>query len=491
MSLNAALQPKPYRRVRLGVGYAVAYALADYALNGFGFSSGWTILWPLNGVSIALLLMRPRGDWPAMLAGIALGTGWGEYLDHNTVGMELCLRLISLSEVVLSALVLPAFTTLDHWLRRRWISLRFAAALLAGPAVSGVMAAVLYHRLEHQSFLRAFNDWATGDALGIAAMMPLALSLGSSEMRDLFRNRMLPRTLGLLGLAGVSFGIALSFPRYPLTFLVYPTLLLVDLTLSFSGSAIAIVGLCFLSVYMTTHGLGRFGQWPAGLSVPAGVALQAFLGFHVLALFPASIVIRERRRLMEDLNISNEQLLMLASLDGLTGLANRRSLDEEFAREWKRGVRLGAPLAMIMLDVDLFKQFNDLYGHHAGDECLQAVANALRDRCHRAQDHVARFGGEEFALLLPHTTLIGAQHIADEIRLAIRELQIPHEGSPWRFVTVSLGCAVLTPDRETEKAELFRLADAALYKAKAGGRNCVGTMSSFSGEPKPLLAVPE
>ncbi len=490
MLLNTGVQPKLYRTVRLSLLYTALYAVADFGLNRFGFSSGWTILWPLNGVSIALLLMRSRSEWPAMLIGIGVGTGIGECLDHNAVGLEVCLRLVSLVEVVLSALLLPAFTTLDQWLRKRWMFLRFSGAMLLGPVVSGVMAAFLYQRVQNQPYLVAFNDWATADALGIAVMLPLALSVGSAEMRQLFRRAMLPRTVGLLVLASVSFAIALSFPRYPLTFLVYPTLLLVDLALSFTGSAIAMAGLCFFSVYLTTHGIGLFGQWPQALFVPQGVALQFFLGFHVLALFPASIVIRERRRLMEDLNISNEQLLMLASMDGLTGLANRRSLDEEFAQEWKRAMRLGTPLAMIMADVDLFKQFNDLYGHNEGDECLRAVATVLRERCHRPQDHVARFGGEEFALLLPHTSLTGAQHLADEIRLAIRELQITHEGSPWGYVTISLGCAAITPERETEKSELFRLADAALYKAKHAGRNCVETMS-LSSEEEPAVAVQE
>jgi diguanylate cyclase (GGDEF)-like protein len=485
VAFNAGLQPRLYRKVRLSLLYAVAYLVVDYALNRFGFSNGWTILWPLNGVTIALLLMRSRSDWPAMLVGVGVGTWIGECLDHNTVGMEFCLRLISLAEVVLSAMMLPAFTTLDQWLRQRWIFLRFAGAMVVGPAVSGLMAAALYHRVQNQPYLVAFNDWATSDALGIAAMMPLALSVGSHEMARLFRRTALFRTVGLLALAFGVFYLTLAVTNYPLTFLVFPTLLMLDLTLSFAGSAIGVAGLCFFSIYLTEHGIGRFGHWSSSLFIAQNVALQGFLGFHVLALFPASIVLRERRCLMEDLNSSNEQLLMLASMDGLTGLANRRSLDEEFAQEWKRAMRLGTPLAMIMADVDLFKQYNDLYGHHQGDECLRAVATVLRERCNRPQDHVARFGGEEFALLLPHTSLTGAQHLADEVRLAIRELQIPHEGSPWQFVTISLGCAAITPERESDKTDLFRLADAALYKAKHAGRNCVESIEESA------LAVPE
>ena len=279
MPLNTGVRPKLYRRVRLALLFAVIYAVLDYSLNRFGFSSGWTILWPLNGVTIALLLMRGRGDWPAILLGVGVGTGIGECLDGNAVGLAVCLRAISLTEVILSALLLPAFTTLDEWLRQRWIFLRFAGAMVVGPTVSGLMAAALYHHIQNQPSLAAFNDWATSDALGIAAMMPLALCVGSHEMQKLFRGTALLRTIGLLTLAFGVFDLTLSVATYPLTFLLFPTLLMLDLTLSFAGSAIGMAGLCFFSMYLTTHGMGPFGNWSPDLWVPRGVALQAFLGF--------------------------------------------------------------------------------------------------------------------------------------------------------------------------------------------------------------------
>ncbi len=477
-----------YRKIRLFVTFALLYAGIDIGLNKFGFSNGWTILWPLNGVTIAVLLRRRRSDWLAIMAGVALGTGVGECLDTNTVLMEIGLRTFSVTEVVLSALLLPAFTTLDSWLRRPRIFLRFAAALVVGPGVSGVMAALLFHATQHQRMLVAFDDWATADALGIAAMMPLALSLYSTEMRKLFRGRALVRTTCILCLAAVSLWLSLEVTGYPLLFLVYPTLLLVDLTLSFPGSAIAFAGLCFYAIFLTEHNLGPFGHWPSNLGVTRDVGLQIFLGFHVLALFPASILIRERRRLVEDLNNSNTQLLMLASLDGLTGLANRRSLDENLSQEWKRARRLRTPLALIMMDVDWFKQFNDRYGHRAGDDCLRSAAAVLRERSRRAEDHVGRFGGEEFVVLLPHTDLAGAQHMAEEIREAIYALKIPQQDSPWEFITVSLGCAAITPTRDGTESELMSLADAALYEAKRAGRNCVQTVTQKSD---PMLVTPE
>ena len=457
----------------LVLGLAGAYCCADILLNHFGFSECWTIIWPLNGITIALLLMRPRRLWPAILLGVGLGTGVGECLDHNSFASELWLRTFSLVEIYLSALLLPAFTSLDQWLRKPRIFLQFSLSLVVGPGVSGLLAATYFHVTQHQLFRIALDDWSVADALGIAVMMPLALSLGSMESRELFRGARLLRTAPTLGVAFTLMIVLLWISRYPLLFLLFPTLLAVDLLLSFSGSAIAAAGLCFISIYGIGHNHGIFGLWNQHLPVSRDVALQVFLAFHVIALFPASILIRDRRRLVEDLNSSNAQLLLLASLDGLTGIANRRSLDTQFEQEWKRAVRLQTPLSLIMLDVDLFKEFNDLYGHQAGDECLRSVARVLNDPGRRAQDHVARFGGEEFALLLPHTDLSGAHQLAEKIRVAIAALGIPHAHSANGCVTISLGCSSLTPILGSVQGELIALADAALYEAKHAGRNCV------------------
>jgi diguanylate cyclase (GGDEF)-like protein len=466
---------KLYRLCLRALAFAAIYAFTDIALNKFAFSEGWTIFWPLNGITIALLLMRPRFEWPGILLGVAVGTGIGECLDNNSVRTEIWLRLISVTEVLLSAILLPSFSSLDSWLRRPRIFLKFTAALVVGPGVTGIMAAIYFHQTQHQGYLLAFDQWAVADAIGIAAMMPLALSITSPEMRSLFRVRALPKTLSVLAVAFAVIAGSLYVSRYPLTFLIYPTLLIVDMFLSFSGAAIVCAGFSFIAVYLTIHSHGTFGLWNQTPGGPRAIAVQAFLAFQVVALFPASILIRERRTLVEDLNSSNTQLLKLASLDGLTGVANRRSLDERFAQEWTRAFRLHTPLAFLMLDVDFFKQFNDLYGHQEGDECLRSVARILRETVHRAQDHVARFGGEEFALLLPHTDLAGAVHLADTIRVAVEALNIPHEDSPWRHVTVCLGCAAIIPSADNQPSELLKLADGALYGAKRAGRNCVRT----------------
>jgi diguanylate cyclase (GGDEF)-like protein len=466
----------PRRRVHLVasvVGFGSLYFCLDYALNRFAFSSGWTILWPLNGLTIAILLRQKRRDWPAILMGVAIGTGIGECLDNNPLGSEILQRLISLVEVTVSASLLPQFSTLDRWLRTPRLFLRFVLALLLGPGISGVLAAILFHLTQNLPYLLGFNNWATADALGIAATMPLTLSARSVEMRAIFRGRATLRTLCIVAFALGVVGVIFSVSRYPLLFLLYPALLFVDSLLAFPGAALVAGLACLIAVYCTIHGYGPFGVWAADLGIPRDVALQIYLGFHLVALFPASLLFMERKRMAVKLRDSNAQLQMLASLDGLTSISNRRSLDDRFELEWKRALRVQAPLALLMVDIDHFKQFNDFYGHQAGDECLRRVARTLASRVRRPEDLVARYGGEEFAVLLPHTELEGALILAEELRAAILGLAIEHSGSPSGCITVSIGSSACRPSNGWIRSELLQSADAALYKAKQAGRNRV------------------
>lgn len=156
--------------------------------------------------------------------------------------------------------------------------------------------------------------------------------------------------------------------------------------------------------------------------------------------------------------------------DPLTGLANRRMLDEAMEREWARARRQNQWLAMLLCDVDNFKTYNDLYGHQSGDECLQQLADLLRGMLHREGDLVARYGGEEFILLLPNTDEVGALRLALAIQETLATLDIRHEDSPLGRITLSIGLAATVPDHEDEGA-LFTEVDRRLYLAKQQGRN--------------------
>lgn len=177
--------------------------------------------------------------------------------------------------------------------------------------------------------------------------------------------------------------------------------------------------------------------------------------------------------LTRKLDSANRELTRLSAVDGLTGIANRRQFDEALSREWRRCLRAREPLSLLMADVDFFKQYNDGYGHQAGDECLKAVAEALRDQLRRPADIVARYGGEEFAAILPDTGPEGAMRVAEAMRAAVQALGLPHEGSTFGVVTVSIGLATLSPQLSEGMPRLLSAADWALYEAKRHGRNCV------------------
>lgn len=167
-----------------------------------------------------------------------------------------------------------------------------------------------------------------------------------------------------------------------------------------------------------------------------------------------------------------ERLAAEAARDGLTGVFNRAHFETVLPEEWLRSVRARSPLSIVLADVDAFKAFNDRYGHPAGDQCLRAVAQALSGNL-RPLDMTARYGGEEFVVLLPATDAAGARAVADALCDAVAMLGLAHEGHPDGRVTVSLGVATLDPDRPADASALVAAADAALYRAKANGRNRV------------------
>jgi diguanylate cyclase (GGDEF)-like protein len=185
-------------------------------------------------------------------------------------------------------------------------------------------------------------------------------------------------------------------------------------------------------------------------------------------------VVKARVNTHIELKKHRDKLKLLSDLDGLTGIPNRRRFDEYMKLQWQYAQRSSTFLSLIMIDIDYFKTFNDLYGHGRGDECLKKVAKALFETVNRPTDMVARYGGEEFACLLPVTDIDGTAKIAEEMRLNVLSLSIPHEHpSPEGRVTISLGVASIKPTLYSSSAILLNKADQALYEAKRSSRNCV------------------
>ncbi|MBI4799895.1 MAG: diguanylate cyclase [Desulfarculus sp.] len=170
----------------------------------------------------------------------------------------------------------------------------------------------------------------------------------------------------------------------------------------------------------------------------------------------------------------NRKLRLLSNLDGLTGISNRRFFDEAFQREWRRALRQGHPLGVLMIDIDHFKAYNDYFGHAQGDECLKQVARCLLEGLRRPGDLLARYGGEEFVVVLADTDQQGALVVAEGLRQAVERLGLPQAGScPAQVVTVSIGAAAALPQEGQAEHDLLAQADRALYRAKALSRNRV------------------
>ncbi|HEY1091476.1 MAG TPA: diguanylate cyclase, partial [Burkholderiaceae bacterium] len=168
---------------------------------------------------------------------------------------------------------------------------------------------------------------------------------------------------------------------------------------------------------------------------------------------------------------ANELLARQAITDGLTGVGNRRLFDQALQLEWQRGTRSGRPLALLMVDIDHFKQYNDRYGHVAGDDCLRRVASLLASAVGRSGESVCRYGGEEFAVLLIDTDLAGARVVGQRFLDSLRLAAIEHLASPvMPVVSISIGLAAAVPQRERSALGLVQSADQALYEAKQAGR---------------------
>jgi diguanylate cyclase (GGDEF)-like protein len=201
---------------------------------------------------------------------------------------------------------------------------------------------------------------------------------------------------------------------------------------------------------------GLLNTWALGR-----YSLAWYLG-KIETLVTASVVML---MLLSEVGALYRNLGTMAIMDPLTGLRNRRSFDEYL--RWSLGHRAEAGVAFLLLDIDFFKQYNDRYGHAAGDACLRRIANCLRDSLWRSIDLVARYGGEEFVVLLPDTTAIGGLEVAERIRQRVEALAIEHAGSKvGRFITVSVGVAHAPASNGIDGDRLFALADGALYRAK-------------------------
>jgi diguanylate cyclase (GGDEF)-like protein len=228
-----------------------------------------------------------------------------------------------------------------------------------------------------------------------------------------------------------------------------------------------------------------------GICAAAFIAIsrQLFLWNH--EVIKNSIQLKlENEELLKSLQQTNIQLQQQNIIDDLTKIPNRRHFDEILEKEWLRAKRIRTSLALLMIDIDYFKQYNDTFGHLKGDECLKHIAQVLNNNLNRPGDFVARYGGEEFCILIPDTDMDGAITFAEIVHSAIIGLKIDNPGSDVsKYLTISIGIAAIVPKHDDSYMDLIYTSDKALYKAKSDGRNIIRAKETLERNPKPKLVI--
>lgn len=458
-------------------GPASLVMLVERAMHYSGFFHHiWqAIWWPTNGLAVAFMVRSDRRRWPLILGGVLFGSLIGETIYHLKPISDLINGLANAVGPLIAASALPRCRKLDDWLQEPHLVARFVVfALIAAPLFSATIFAT-YMRWANPNFdfWNVLQIRADSDMLGYAMFTPLVLVLSS---RDNYRRASLAdllTSLLFLTLVVTTTLAVFSQSGYALDFILISVILLICLRLGFTASVLAVNLLAFLATTATMHGYGPL-TLGAGADIPHRVLLlQAFLALSMITVFSVSVVQIEREVFQTQLEMAYREMAKLASTDPLTGLGNRRLFEDTLKAEWTRARRSGHPIAVLMIDVDHFKSYNDRFGHPAGDVCLSTIADSILNMGHRSSDLLARYGGEEFIVLLRDTAAAGAQVVAEGLRATVQKVGIENVDSPERVVTVSIGVASAELTDEAAALRLVEDADRALYEAKCAGRNLV------------------
>jgi len=452
-----------------------------------GLAPEANLLWAANGILLAYLLVAPHRRWPAyVLAGFAaqwLGIALidAQSIVAQTTLSAFVLALLNMAEVLLAAGLLrrrardlPRFTDGAYLLR--FVS----CAVVAAPLLTGFGYLSAMWILHHSSPGHLLMRWALTDGLGAAVTTPAYVALFQVKPNH---SRSWRRNWIWLALPVAASTIVFAQASAPLIFLVYPVLLLVVLRLGLGWASLATLLVAGAGSWFTIHGEGAFAAFRPITPLDPTVLLQIFIAGAMFMLYCVAVAVDSRKLAelrLEEMRKAWRAAEALAVVDPVTGLANRRQFDQCLAGEWRRALRDGKPLSLLLMDADLFKSYNDSYGHINGDACLQQIAAAAAEVVSRPGDLVARFGGEEFAAILPDTSAAGAEEIAHAICDALRRRDLSHAANPCGKVTVSVGCATLVPALGQSPLLLLDIADGALYAAKVGGRNRVCSASGGS-----------
>lgn len=564
-------------------------------------------IWPCNALLTAFLLSSRRKRWiPYLLSGYAAMV-IASLICHNHLFSTLLLAAIDVLEAWLAAWIInPSgpgkvnLTNPDYFLRF------LGGAVFLGPLLSSLSASVVFAIFYGQTVTTTLYQWFPSNALGMAIILPMALSIYENPPAVWMHKREFASLFALL--IGVTLSVFLQSAA-PLLFVIYPFLQIICVRLGLGAATIGVFLIALIGGTLTAQGHGPMFLLHDTSASGRILFLQFFLALAMFMNYIGAMILAQRDRIasamrknsvlyrlvteysrdiiiLADLegrrlyvspaikevlgyqpselinqNLNNlahpedqsEYLKVLSNLrngqdgqsftyrdrkksgtylwvegnirlyrdeetgqpigflnvvrdisrrkkdeeelkrayravealavvDALTGIANRRRFDEVLSQEWRRGIREAKPLSLLLLDVDFFKRYNDHYGHVRGDSCLKQIAEAALDVVSRPADLIARFGGEEFAIVLPNTPRAGACEVAEQVRAMVEHRALAHIGNPYGVVTVSIGCATMVPQRGMNSLRLIEIADQALYNAKHKGRNCVVTAETNAAE---------
>jgi diguanylate cyclase (GGDEF)-like protein len=451
-------------------------------------SDGVATIWFTNGLLFALVITQPRRVWvPYFLVGFAADT-LADVLYGDPLKLAVGVSVANSVEVILSCVVLTRWFGSPFPLTKRHPLLGFlGVAVLGATAVTSALGAswtLLF--VNAGPWWMLFRTWYLGDVLGMAIIAPLVFILQRPGFFAVLGRQRLMDTLLLLMVPALATILVFSHSKDPLIFFIFPALLLVVFRLGFPGTVLSIFVIALISICFTVSGHGPLMLITDSSLLHRIVIEQIFLAVALFTCLPVATLLEERQELQDSLLKSEQRYRELANADALTGLANRRGFDERLEEEWDRAEGTGQSLALLLIDVDLFKSYNDIYGHIGGDACLRCIAKVIADTLQRHSDVAARFGGEEFAVILPDMELETALSVAESVRHAVVKMKLPHCGNPDGIQTISIGVAAGVPQQNASVTTLLTASDHALYRAKSLGRNRVeGTMAAMPGVEMP------
>ncbi|MET3691052.1 GGDEF domain-containing protein [Methylobacterium goesingense] len=428
-------------------------------------------IWPANAILVALLLADIRPRWATVLTAGFTGGVAANLVMRGTLLGPIAYGLANAVEIWIATSCLRREKGYDGILQSTPAVARFIvfAGLLA-PACSGLLGGTTAFYVYGEPFLKSFTTWLASDGLGLVVFTPFFHAAFRGDFIMCFRRKswlQRAESLALLIFVGATAHWIFYVSPYPTVFVIFLPLMLITFRVGRLGAEAAVMLIAIIGGIATMHGYGPIARAFPGPAMQAQ-AFQAFLAVTLLICLPVAAEVSARSRLTAALAAHGQRMTLSAITDPLTGALNRGGFEAEihkFASHYNN-----IPFSLIAIDLDHFKQINDRWGHHAGDQALKHLNSIIASHV-RALDLIGRIGGDEFMILLPNSNLELAKTVSERIRNAVRTSPLEIDDDVVTMITLSMGIAASRPG-ETYQA-IARRADRALYDAKEAGRNTV------------------